>query len=211
MGYAEEALKLPSYSMVCWHEHVFSVLLSQIGLPCTFLVSQSKDGEFVARLSEFWGFDTIRGSSSRGGVAALGKLAKICNKREAVGIAVDGPRGPRRVCKNGVAWLAMKHEVKILPTVAVCNKNWILKKTWDQTKIPQIGAKILCYFGPLISVENSLDRRSVVEEVQLSLDKIEEEAVNNFEKLWSSGSMYLPLRGEVLNGRQQNKETAGCR
>jgi lysophospholipid acyltransferase (LPLAT)-like uncharacterized protein len=54
-----------------WHDELFPfiALHGRHGMAC--VVSQSWDGELLARVLVSFGFDTARGSSSRGGVKAL--------------------------------------------------------------------------------------------------------------------------------------------
>ncbi len=55
-----------------WHQCALPSLLYFKGkLRCSILVSQSFDGELIARTIEQFGFDAVRGSSSREGAAGL--------------------------------------------------------------------------------------------------------------------------------------------
>jgi len=62
-----------TYALALWHGEIFPVAAFAHGASSRFimLVSQSKDGEFIARVIEGLGHRTIRGSSSRGGLKAL--------------------------------------------------------------------------------------------------------------------------------------------
>lgn len=81
-------------------------VLSFDGLPATLLASLSKDGEIIARILEKRGFQMVRGSSSRGGAAALESLLSDARGGGTLGITFDGPRGPAMVPKPGVGLLA---------------------------------------------------------------------------------------------------------
>jgi len=72
----------------------------------TFIASQSKDGELIARILEKRGFKMIRGSSSKGGKPALDALLEAVRRKRAVGLTFDGPRGPACVPKPGIGVLA---------------------------------------------------------------------------------------------------------
>lgn len=89
---------------------VHSVLLPAVvffdGRRGTFLASKSKDGELIAQVLEARGFEVIRGSSSRGGAAALEALKAAVRRGRAVGVTFDGPRGPACKPKPGVGVLA---------------------------------------------------------------------------------------------------------
>src|SRR2546430_16901716 len=70
------------------------------------LISEHRDGELIHRIVRRFGFDTIRGSTTRGGARALRQMGRL--GREGVGLAVtpDGPPGPRCVAQPGVVGLA---------------------------------------------------------------------------------------------------------
>ena len=64
--------------------------------------SYSFDGELAARMVSYFGAETVRGSSSRGGSEALRELEKALKLVPCVGITIDGPKGPRRDRKSVV-------------------------------------------------------------------------------------------------------------
>jgi hypothetical protein len=79
-------------------------------LPCTYhhrhqdvvtLVSHHRDGEYITRLVQKWGYTAVRGSSSRGGLDALRELVRHLRAGRSLAITPDGPRGPREKLKPG--------------------------------------------------------------------------------------------------------------
>ena len=70
------------------------------------LTSQSRDGEFIARVIHRFGFVPVRGSSSRGGQRALLEMHSFVAKGGGAAFTIDGPRGPRYVAKRGPVLLA---------------------------------------------------------------------------------------------------------
>ncbi|MDP7033162.1 MAG: DUF374 domain-containing protein [Planctomycetota bacterium] len=105
------------------------------------LISQSRDGDLIAEISHRLGYGTVRGSSSRGGRAAVRELQEHYEAHRESGrglltaITVDGPRGPAFQIKPGVVHLARKTGSGI-----VIQRGWakhkILLKSWDRTVIP---------------------------------------------------------------------------
>src|ERR1700722_8963501 len=58
------------------------------------MTSRSRDGEFIARVIQRFGFIPVRGSSSRGGQRALLEMNQQLEQGNAVAFTIDGPRGP---------------------------------------------------------------------------------------------------------------------
>jgi len=85
----------PGPEIYCfWHQCV---------LPCTvyfrrshavILISQSFDGELITRILKLFGFDAVRGSSSRGAREGLLGLARIIETGRTAIFTADGPLGP---------------------------------------------------------------------------------------------------------------------
>ena len=71
------------------------------------LLSRHRDAEMLSHAAYHLGFDFVRGSTNRGGVAALrALLAK--SRTMHLTITPDGPRGPRRRLAPGCVYLASK-------------------------------------------------------------------------------------------------------
>ncbi len=176
-----------AYCLASWHEHALAGVLGLVGLPHTFLISQSKDGEFVDFISRRLGYSTVRGSSSRGGQDARRGLLKALQGGSSPAFTVDGPRGPRHQAKAGIIKVASEGGALILPVAAVADRFWTMK-SWDQNKIPKPFAKIVYQFGTPISVPSTLegdalDRHLIALNEQLRLT--EADATNGF-KNWGN-------------------------
>ncbi len=70
---AENIERLPQYILAFWHCHLLLMLHSRYRRPISVIISQSKDGEAIARVFDWYGVDSARGSSTRGGSAALAR------------------------------------------------------------------------------------------------------------------------------------------
>ena len=73
------------------------------------------------------GFGTVRGSSSRGGVASLKKLLQV-GKEVNLTMTPDGPRGPRRVLAPGCIYLASRLQIPLVCLGFGLNRAGDLKK-----------------------------------------------------------------------------------
>lgn len=79
------------------------------------LTSASKDGSNLAAVMARFGIDSVRGSSSRHGAAALLALTDWVKSGHDVSITPDGPRGPCYHLNPGVVKLAQTTGAAILP------------------------------------------------------------------------------------------------
>ncbi len=117
------------------------------GSSVTALVSRSGDGELVARAAQDFGFDTVRGSTSRGGFVALRSLRQaLVRERRSVVIVPDGPRGPAGVAKPGIIQLAAVTGVPIVPLAAASSGAW-RASSWDRTEMPRPFTRITVAVG----------------------------------------------------------------
>ncbi len=118
------------------------------------MVSQSKDGDFVALGLRLAGIKTIRGSSRRGnedkgGLDALHELVAHVRSGSPAYLAVDGPRGPRNQVHKGIAAISQRTGAVILNVVAVPTRRWIFKRSWDRFQIPKPLSRIDIFVEPL--------------------------------------------------------------
>ena len=121
------------------------------------LVSQSRDGEFIARVIARLGLPAIRGSSlkktdtakNKGGEQAFRDMVKWVKDGGAMAITPDGPRGPVEVLQKGAVALARVSGAPVL-FVGMAMKPCIRLGTWDRTIIPLPFAKAaMVWDGPV--------------------------------------------------------------
>ena len=133
------------------------------------LTSHSYDGELAARLLSHFGIKALRGSSSRGGMKALSQLSKATSVTQAVGWTVDGPRGPRRRVKSGVALVAAKIDAPIIPVAFASTKRWRLN-SWDRFMVPKPFATLVCAYAEPVPPPQS-SRREDIEHTRLEVER----------------------------------------
>jgi lysophospholipid acyltransferase (LPLAT)-like uncharacterized protein len=125
------------------------------------VVSRSRDGDLVESTLRSLGFGAAaRGSSSKGGSAALLGLLRCIEAGTTVSVLVDGPRGPARVSKSGVIDLARLTGLPIQP-VAFSARPAIRIRSWDRSLIPLPFARVVCAFGEPMAVAGDLDEAQV--------------------------------------------------
>jgi lysophospholipid acyltransferase (LPLAT)-like uncharacterized protein len=179
-----------SFIFACFHENASPGTLSHPGQGIACLVSHSKDGELVAFVVERIGLKAVRGSSSRGGREARDEIIDGLEEGTPVAITVDGPKGPRRVVKSGVVDVAKKSGAAIIPLACAIDRAWILRKTWDQTRIPKPFARVVIRYGEPIMVPEASEGEAFEAlklRVQEALHQDDEVCLGDFESLWSRG------------------------
>lgn len=163
--------KKPIYSL--WHDRIFAGTYFLRGLGIIVLTSKSFDGEYIARFLTRFGFGTVRGSSSRGGVRGLVEMIRLMKRGLPMAFTVDGPRGPRYTAKSGPVTLAKKTGNPILPFIVECKHVWNLN-SWDRLQIPMPFTKARVFFAEPILVETGSDVALKLAELQSALDSLVE-------------------------------------
>lgn len=133
--------------LAIWHNELFPLLHTRKKQPMAAIVSQSRDGELLARILEGMTIKTARGSSSRGGVKALIKAVQMMRKeKRIVCITVDGPRGPRHEVKEGIIHLAKIGKAQIVPVRLFMNRYKAFN-SWDRFQLPLPFSKVEIVYG----------------------------------------------------------------
>lgn len=177
-----DAGQIPIY--VFWHDRIFLTTYFWRNQHAAVLISQSKDGEFIARVTEKFGNIAIRGSSSRGGTRALVEMIRKMRSGIPMAITLDGPRGPRYEAKSGILMLAKKTGCPILPFVIEPKKYWRIR-SWDRMQIPKPFTRAIVLINPPIYVsadlsDDVLDAK--LADVQASMNDLVERG-----QAWRSG------------------------
>jgi lysophospholipid acyltransferase (LPLAT)-like uncharacterized protein len=150
-----------------WHEAMHLAGCYFRGRNFHTLTSYSFDGELAARTIQYLGHEAVRGSSSRGGAEGLRELEKALLQIPAAGITLDGPRGPRRTAKKGIAVLALRTQLPVVPSAFVATRCRRLR-SWDRLPVPKPFGSIVCAFGDPVPPPG---REEEVEATRLTLEK----------------------------------------
>lgn len=118
-----------------WHEGLLIATYVFRRQGIRVLVSQHQDGEYISRTIERLGYETIRGSTTRGGTRALFRMAAAGATGCDLGVTLDGPHGPRRRAQTGVLYIAMRSGLPIIPFGVACSRKLVLS-SWDRFIVP---------------------------------------------------------------------------
>ena len=164
-----------NYLYAIWHSRLVFLIYSHRFRNVCALVSKSKDGEYLARLLARFGFDTVRGSTSKGGSTALLSLLDKAQAGQHPVVTPDGPRGPQRTVQQGILLLAQKTGLPVIPVSCGLSRK-IIFQSWDKFQLPLPFARAAVVYGRPIRVSEQDDTAAKSEEIRLELDRITEQA-----------------------------------
>jgi len=178
----------PRYIVVFWHESILMAMHMRWHKPTTAIISRSKDGEIVAGVLRLYGADTARGSSTRGGEMALREVLRDIKAGKNIGLTPDGPKGPRRVVKDGVVYIAKVSGLPVVPVTFTARKKKRLR-SWAQEVVPFPLSKALFLYGEPIVVPRDGDVQEWRMKIEQAMNALADEAEHDFETLWAGEAL----------------------
>ncbi len=157
-----------SFVLSMWHNCSTIAGWVMRGGNVTVMVSDSRDGEYVSRLANLFGIQTMRGSTSSGSAKAIRAALRLISNNKPIAITLDGPRGPKYKMQHGALWFAASGKVPIVPMHIEASRQWVLK-SWDDHRFPKPFSTIHVSFGEPIFVERS-DLENDIENVALEVE-----------------------------------------
>ena len=196
---------------VFWHEYILFPIYCRGHCDLSILISQHGDAEILSRAASHLGFHCVRGSTTRGGVAALRELVARAGSMH-LAITPDGPRGPRRVLAQGPVYLASKLGMPLIAMGLGYDRPW-RAKSWDRFAVPRPWSRARAVVSPPLELPRDLDREGIEhyrQEAERMLNRLTREA-----EAWAeSGSTKLGEiagRREHLHSRRSRVDTAHLR
>jgi lysophospholipid acyltransferase (LPLAT)-like uncharacterized protein len=166
----------------------------QCALPCTIyfrrtratiLISRSFDGELITRILTMFGFNAVRGSSSRGAREGLLGLMQVIESGKPAIFTADGPRGPIYRTKMGPIKLAQITGAPIGVFHLEPEHAWTLR-SWDRFLVPKPFTRIVVSWGPWTRVSADLPTEQFEpkrEELNAAIERARIEAQKYFKKV----------------------------
>ncbi len=167
-----------------WHQCV---------LPCTvyfrrsravILISRSFDGELITRILRSFGFDAVRGSSSRGGPESLIGLSRVIESGRTAIFTADGPRGPIYRTKIGPIKLAQLTGAPIGAFHLEPEHAWTMR-SWDRFRVPKPFTRICVSWAQWTYVSTTLPSEQLEakrQELNAALERARLRALAHFGK-----------------------------
>ena len=134
-----------------WHGRMLIFTFSHRKQKIHVLISQHRDGEFIARIIHRLGFVSVRGSTTRGGSKAIFEMCEKTASGFDIAVSPDGPRGPGFQVHPGIMYIAQRSGMPIVPITNSAENRWNLS-SWDRFLIPKPFSKAVIMLGKPISV-----------------------------------------------------------
>lgn len=158
--------------MITWHGRMIVPTWQARGRGIAAMISQHRDGEMVARLVQRLGFDTVRGSSTRGGTAAALTMLEKVKAGQVAAMICDGPRGPIYTMKPGAPFLAMQAKAAVIPATFAARRMWVFR-SWDRFKVPKPFAHVHLLFGdPIPPPDDTVSLKTFTRQLEAALNDL---------------------------------------
>jgi len=165
---------------VFWHARMLMLPLIYPGKRIHILISSHRDGEIIANVMKRFGFDLVRGSSSKGGMAALREMITLLKSGSDLGITPDGPRGPAEVVKGGVAQVAMLSGKAVIP-ISFSSSRRFRFDSWDRFYLPLPFSRLVFAVGDPLYHTKGEELEDFRLRIESALQRITAKADNYFE------------------------------
>ena len=167
-----------------WHQRLLMMPFVPHPGRVGMMISQHRDGEFIARAVKLFGIDSIRGSTTHGSLSALRGMIRFYRAGGNLAITPDGPQGPKHVVQIGAIELARQTGAPLFPVTYSASRKKVFK-SWDNFIVPFPFSKVVYLWGEPLLVPRDIDRKGLEEKrliLQDRLRRITEEADRLFTK-----------------------------
>lgn len=163
-------LKKKNVIYAFWHNRLFLLTYIFRHRRIQVLVSSSRDGDYIAQIASWFGAETIRGSTTRGGrEAILSMTEKLRSGYDGI-IVPDGPQGPKYLVQPGIIHIAKRTGLPIVPVTYSAKRKKIVG-SWDALHIPYPFTRAVLIYGMPVTVSREATGKSL-EEKRQELEKI---------------------------------------
>jgi lysophospholipid acyltransferase (LPLAT)-like uncharacterized protein len=145
------------FAFALWHGRMVLPILAHRHEGIVTMASRSKDGEIIALWLSRNGYVPARGSTTRGGGAALMEMLLEMRTGRPGALTVDGPQGPPRVVQPGIVRLVREAGAWVLPISGASSRPRFLR-SWDRFLVPlPLSRNVVTYGEPFLLPESCSD------------------------------------------------------
>jgi lysophospholipid acyltransferase (LPLAT)-like uncharacterized protein len=167
------------FILAFWHGRLQMIPMAWRRLaPIHMLMSAHRDGRIIADSVQYFGVQSIAGSTRKGGGAALRAMLRRLAEGDCVGITPDGPHGPAMRASPGIVNVARLAQVPIVPVVFATSRRRVLG-TWDRFHIALPFGRGVFLWGKAIKIERDADEAGMERArllIETSLNELATEA-----------------------------------
>lgn len=145
-----------NYILSFWHSRFVMMPYVYPHDRIAVLLSRHRDAQMLTRILARFGFAFAWGSSTAGGAEGLRQAMRQIKDGHDLGIAPDGPRGPRRRVKPGVVVVARLSGLPIVPVSFSASPARRLG-SWDRTLLPLPFARGFYVYGEPYRIPRDAD------------------------------------------------------
>jgi hypothetical protein len=163
------------FAFALWHGRMVLPILAHRHEGIVTMASRSQDGEIIALWLSRNGYVAARGSTTRGGGAALREMLQEMRAGRPGALTVDGPKGPPRVVQPGIVRLVREAGAWVLPVSGASTRPRFLA-SWDRFLVPlPLSRNVVTYGEPFLLAE-SLPEEEASRRIADALDAATREA-----------------------------------
>ncbi|MDQ6964452.1 MAG: lysophospholipid acyltransferase family protein [Mariprofundales bacterium] len=155
-----------------WHARMLMMPHAFRGWQGEMLISEHRDGAFIADTMQLFNIKTVRGSTTRGGARALLKMIRSARRGGDIGITPDGPKGPREVVQAGTVQLAMKAKIPLRAVCYASSRQWRVN-SWDRFYIPKPFSRGVVVYGEPLFIAADTPMEEAVTLAQQAMDEVQ--------------------------------------
>jgi hypothetical protein len=152
-----------------WHGRMVLPILAHLHQGIVTMASRSKDGEIIARWLTRNGYVPARGSTGKGGSAALQDMIDVVRAGHAAALTIDGPKGPPRVVQPGILRLARDTGGWILPISGASTRPWFVR-SWDRYLVPKPFSRCVVAYGEPFPIEAGTPEPDALRRIAAAVD-----------------------------------------
>jgi lysophospholipid acyltransferase (LPLAT)-like uncharacterized protein len=157
------------YIGMSWHGRMLMLPFIYPGKRLNILISTHRDGEIIANVMKRFGYELVRGSSSKGGAVALRELINLLKQGSDIGITPDGPKGPPEIVKGGVAQIARLSGKAVIP-FAFSSSMMLRFRSWDRFLLPLPFSRLVFVIGDPLYYEKDEDIEHFRNRIEIALN-----------------------------------------
>lgn len=156
-----------------WHQRLLMMPFLPRRGRFGMMISQHRDGEFIARAVKLFGVDSIRGSTTHGGLAALRGMVRFFRTGANLAITPDGPQGPAHVVQIGAVELARQTGAPLLPVTYNASRKKVFR-SWDRFILPLPFSRVAFLWGEPLCVSKNADKAQLEESRLLLQERLQQ-------------------------------------